>query len=430
MRTFLRLAALAMAVAGSPGAAAAGESDLREEASRLRRQVEALETQESPLLEGAVRDYLDANAPRSAAGAEPAFWSRMRIDAEFVSTFLATVGAEVNSHAAGGGVDIDFVFDATENLGIFARMTAETTSGRYDGAFGSELGFAPATVSGAVDGIGVDGTVSTSPGSVAINEAGIDWRILLSDRAFHLRLGRLDPRNYFGQTAFTEDSKREFLNNAFDDPTALSFPTNAANTAILGIHAWGAFGEGDSIRVDAGWFSPPGSIFDRGVAFWQVAWRRDLLEREMNVRLYGQFDTTPSDMSGAIGLSADWWATEKIGVFFRVTLHDNQHPTTGETNQVDVDWTLGAVAKGLVPSRPGDTCGIAWALLRGPVSEGLLIPGAPQSHESIVEAYYRFVYERSGLEVTPLVQILIDPGAGAFLDDVVVLAGVRIVAAF
>jgi len=432
MQAKVTLLATALFLWGTAVAAHATEDgSLAGEIESLRRQADALEAQRSAILEREVSRYLEIRPAASAEGAADDLWSRLRVHASLTGVFLFTAGAEVNSHAAGGDLDLFFDFAATPNLDILVHMTANAQDGRYDGAFGAESGFGGTTLAGATDGMGVDGTVSTAPGAVAVYEAAIHWRIPVSDRTVHLLLGKLDPRNYFGQTAFTENENTQFLNNAFDDPTALSFPTNAfGGSPILGIHGWIALGERAEYRVDVAWYNASGPYFDNGIAFWQIAWNGEFSGREANIRLYGQVDSRPSDISAAVGVAGDWWATDKIGVFLRFTWHDNHNPSTGEPNQLDVDWTLGAMARGLVASRPEDTCGVALAIIRGPVSEGLVIPGAPESHEAIVELYYRFVYGRSKLEVTPLAQVLIDPGAGSFLDDLVVLLGVRIHASF
>ncbi|MHC4342580.1 MAG: carbohydrate porin, partial [Planctomycetota bacterium] len=123
------------------------------------------------------------------------------------------------------------------------------------------------------------------------------------------------------------------------------------------------------------------------------------------------------------GASVDLWATEKIGVFLRITVRDNKFPTQGDMNLVESDWSLGAVFQGPVASRPDDSLGVAWGLMKGPFAP----LGATSSTEQVIEVYYRFVLEDGKLQITPSAQFILDPGAGSFTDpDLLVLIGLRV----
>jgi carbohydrate-selective porin OprB len=123
------------------------------------------------------------------------------------------------------------------------------------------------------------------------------------------------------------------------------------------------------------------------------------------------------------GASVDMWATEKIGVFVRITVRDNKLPTQGDDNLVESDWTVGAVFQGPVSSRPDDSLGVAWGLIKGPFAA----LGATSSTEQVIEVYYRFVLEEGKLQITPSAQFILDPGGGSFTSpDLLVLLGLRV----
>jgi len=414
----------------------AGET-LREEIDALKRRAEDLESQRQVLFRQDVEGYLAKTVSSSAQGANPL--QGITIDARLTAVFLATLNADPsNTHSGHGDADLDFNFEVTDNLDLFIHLTANT-----EGAFPSEFGqiaepslppisggglpsggpFGGATLSGLFDGIGVDGTVSTSPGSVRVREAGIEWRFAAGDRTIHVLMGKLDPRDRFAQNEFAGDENTQFLNNLFDDPPAISWRTNASGVTIFGLHGWTLFGERDQYRFDIGWYNQPGQWFNDGILHFQGSWTGELQGRTINVRIYGQVDSVPRDVSAAVGVSADWWATDTIGVFARITVHDNQSANNREPNQVESDWQLGAIFVGLIPQRPDDTLGVAWGLIKGPIRG--TIPGA-ENDEMIIEIYYRYMHEEGKLQISPMVQFIIDPGASTFAEpDSLVLLGVR-----
>ena len=372
-----------------------------------------------------VHNYLmGVSAHGGASGANG--FKGVSVEARFTTVAQATLGADpFNRHAVNGDVDIDFNFEVTDNLDLFLKMTANT-SGAFPGGFGAISGTFPATLSGAADGIGVNGTVSTSPGSVRMHEAGAAWTTSIGDQTLTVIFGKLDPRDRFAQNRFAGDENTQFLNNLFDDPAAITWPTNATGRTVLGIHAYTTLGSNEQYRLDFGWYNQSGQFFDNGILLWQFSWTGQLRGREINVRVYGQIDAGPSDISAGAGVSVDWWATDKIGVFARITIHDNISPADGGVNHVESDWQVGAVFHGLLPSRPDDELGVAVGYIKGPVGAftGL---SSPENQELIVEVYYKYILEGGKLQISPMVQFLIDPGAGNFAEpDTLVLLGLRI----
>jgi hypothetical protein len=266
--------------------------------------------------------------------------------------------------------------------------------------------------------------VSTSPGSVIVNEAGFRWAAPIGDYTLHVMAGALDPRNYFLRNAFANDEDTQFTNNLFDDPPAITWPTNATGRAIYGLHLWSRVGEDEQYRIDIAYYDTPGQFFNDGQVFLEVSWRGDVYDREMNIRVFGLIDGNTVDVSGSGGLSIDWWATDRIGVFFRGALHDNLSTDKGETNHIESSWEVGAVFNGLVPSRPDDSLGLAWGMIKGPVRA--VLPTAPGNSEMVIEVYYRLMAEDGKLQITPMAQVILDPGAGTFNDDTLLMVGLRV----
>ncbi len=399
------------------------ERELRE----LGDQADALESQRDVMLRREVRNYLARTQAQGLEGGRNGL-EGVTLSARMTIVGLGTVGAKPgNVHAVGGDVDLDFGFAVTENLSLWINLTANT-SGQLPSGFGSIAGSAGATLSGLFDGIGVDGTVSTSPGSIRVAETGIEWQAPAGDRTLHVLLGKIEPRDRFAQNAFANDENRQFMNNLFDDPPAITWPTNAMGPTIFGLHLWMALGNNDQWRVDVGWYNGSGQFFNKGKFLWQFTWTGELQSREINVRIYGLLDGALTDVGASVGVSADWWATDRIGVFVRMTVHDNRPTSDLETNHIESDWQLGALFHGVVPDRPDDVIGIAWGMVKGPVRA--VFPGATENSESVIEIFYRASLEAGKLEITPFAQFIIDPGAGLFPDDTLVIVGIRVFVPF
>jgi len=416
--------------ARAPDAARSAEIQaVREEIKDLKERSAALTAQRAILLRQEVDDYLAQGTPQ--AGLEGGGGLEgLSIHASLTSVALFTLNADpADTHAVAGDVDLDFDFAVTDNLDLFIHLTGNT-AGHFPAGFGARAGIAGATGSGMYDGIGVDGTVPTSPGSVQVYEAGIRWSTPIAEQVLHVMAGALDPRNYFAQNAFAGDAETQFLNNLFDDPPAISWPTTAAGNQVLGLQLWMTFGSQDQYRFDVGWYNAPGQFFSKAILFWQIAWTTQLQGRELHVRLYGQVDDRASSTSAAVGVSADWWATDRIGVFARMTARDNLRVQEGEFNFVESDWQFGAMFVGLLPGRPDDTLGVAWGLIKGPIEA--INPGTPKNSEVVIEVYYRYMAEDGKLQVTPLIQFIVDPGMGGFANstDTLVIAGLRVFVPF
>jgi hypothetical protein len=397
---------------------------LAAEVRELRRRAAALEAGHEATLRHEVERYLGEVAPESEAQGGDAL-KRITIDACLTGVALATVGSDPSdTHSFHGNVELDFDFAVTENLRLFLDLTAnDNNAGAFPASFGAIAGPGGATVSGLVDGIGVDGTVSIAPGSIAAEQWGFAWTFFVRDQAIEVMGGRLDPRDYYATNAFADDARTQFLNNLFDDPAAIDWPTNATGTTIYGLRFFTEFAEAYSF--DIGWYNTPGPWFDHGLLLFEFAWRGQLQERDFHLRVYAQLNTASSDPAAGFGISFDWYATERIGVFGRATIKDNQPVAANAPNQVESDWQLGAAFFRLIPGRPDDEIGVAFGYMKGPIDA--IIAGAPENNEGVVEVYYKLMLEGGKLQVTFDLQFVFDAGAGTFPNgDNLFLLGVRL----
>ncbi len=407
-----------------------GDRKLTGELAELRNRAAQLEGRAAAQLDHEISAYLGA-VEGHGAPSEPTDWNRIEIAVRVTTVTLATVGAEpFDRSVVGGDVFLDFKFHLSDSLHTFVSLTGNVPGASFPARFGAIAGPYGTTANGFSDGIDVDGTGATSPGSLSVYEAGLHWWRTCSGGTLHVLIGALDPRDDFAQNAFAGDERTQFLNNLFDDPPAVSWRTTAKGSTVLGMLVAFVFGSDGQYRVDVGWYGTPGQFFDNGLLLIQGSWRGEVRGRTMNVRLYGHVDLLPSEEPAGVGVSVDWMATDRVGVFFRASVRDNQRsgfqvPPGDDPNPVEQDWAIGALAKGLLPNRPEDSIGIAWGLVKAPH-----VFGATESSEMVVELFYRYMMEDGHLQISPFAQFLIDPGLGTFMDDTLVILGIRIHAVF
>lgn len=444
---FLALIAVGLVLAAP--ATAGDDSALREEVRQLTAKVEALQGQQSALLATEIEKYLDSSADlRSAQGDGPL--AGVKITARFTGVMQSSVGLDPADRAVfNGDVDLDFDFAVTDNLDLFIHLTANDgasspdnefdpfdgdlgENGGFPSQFGSvSVGFPPSsygpiagpTMSGMADGIGVNGTIPTDPGSITVYEAGIYHRMQVGSRTLHWELGAIDPRRRFLQNAFADDENTQFINNLFDDSPSVLWLTTAAGNTVYGLHMWMNFGDNNQFTVNWGWFNSPGQWFNRGQFYIQFGWKGEVNGREMNVRIMGYLDEFFRDSSGdgtaGGGVSWDWMATDKIGVFVRIAANG------ADVNPVEFDASIGVQFNGLIGSRPDDVLGLAVGFI---TANTTVIPGIPQDTEFTVELYYRYMMEDGKLQITPHIMVVTDPGGNLspWQDDLLFILGIRI----
>ena len=164
----------------------AEDPTLEEQVAALRAQVDDLETKKRTALKREIDSYLETHeAWGSAQGGGPAWADKVTVTFRLLALGQATAGLDVqNRHIVDGHVDIDFDFDITDTLKGFIYLTANNTSDvntnppsdlefiisngasepsgagfptHFGEAEGSSISVGTRTMSGFMDGIGVDG---------------------------------------------------------------------------------------------------------------------------------------------------------------------------------------------------------------------------------------------------------------------------------
>jgi hypothetical protein len=416
-------------------AAPAVGADDTGELERLRQENQGLKAAQ---LEQDVTAYLaETKAWEGAQGGDGL--KGVTLHADFTAVFQGTLGQSngaVDIGVMGGDFDLNFDLQVSDEVSLFFNMTANTSSGNsvflsedtFPGAFG--LGGIGAVTNAGADGIDVNGTVPTNPGSVTTNEAGCRIASQLGNVLLHQEMGEIDPRTRFLQNAFVPNSNKSFIHNSFTDPASIGWITTAAGQTSLGWYMWIELGAQKQFTLSWGWFNLPGQWFSRGQFYFQVAWKGEVKGREMNVRILfnidayngsngaGPFAGGAVDENGfVVGWSWDWWITEKIGVFF----------TGGfgveDVNPVDYDFQVGFVFKNMIQSRPEDTFGAGFIFTH--LDEDVV--GTPaEDTEFGFELYYTLAMTNGKVYVTPHMIFISDPGGGTFADDTLFILGIRV----
>ena len=440
--------------------AAAEEPSLEDQVANLRAQVADLEAKKNQALKREIDSYLETHeAWGSAQGGGPAWLDKVNVTFRILALGQATAGLDTqNRHIVDGHIDIDFDFDITEKLKGFIYLTANNTSEvndrppsdlffitdlgasepsgagfptHFGEAEGNPVSVGTRTMSGFMDGIGVDGNqpVAVSKNSsVQVYEAGFTHTVTAGKQDIHYTLGKIDPRIRFGMSEFAMDHETQWLNNIFVNPPAHLWLTDSSGRDVLGIHAWTNFGENLSLAL--GWFNVAGEFFTHGQFMLEVHYKGQIGGADFNLKGWAFIDEffrdAANDGSTGGGVVFDWrpkaWV-RGMGFFFKVTSNSS------ELNPVKVDGSLGLIFDGPFQSRPDDQLGFAFGLvdIRQDSDFGVF----PEDSEGTLEIYYRFVTEGGKMEITPNVQVVTDPGGGlGWQDDTLTLFGLRFFVVF
>ena len=400
----------------------------------LSEQLNELESRQQALLELQVEDYLMRTSAWDGAMADDGM-KGVKIGARLTGLFQGTADLNpANRHIVAGVIEISFDFAVTDNLDLFVLLDSnDGAAARFPANFplvGGVGGGFGMTFNSFSDGIGVDGLAGvTGPGTVLrVHDAGIRWRRTIGNSKLEIEAGALDPRTRFHQNAYADDHHTQFINNMFADSPAVLWLTDSTGRTSLGLHISVTFGDNDAFTINAGWFNVPGAFFTRGQFFFQLSYRTEVNEGLMNIRVFGfvqEFfiDTNTGDGDSGGGLSMDWRVNDSMGVFLRLATNGD------DANPIEFSGSIGVVLFGLIGRRNKDEIG--FAVGRSEVNRNHADPaiaGVPQDTESIVELYYKFVFDDGGIEVTIDFQIVLEPGGNGtgWLDDAFYILGVRV----
>jgi hypothetical protein len=432
-------------------ATAVGAEDEKGELERLRQENQGLKAAQ---LEQDITAYLaETKAWQGAEGGDSL--KGVSLKAAFTAVTQGTLGQGNGADdmvVAGGNFDLNFDLQVSDDVSLFIDMTANTAGASTNG-FGAYFPgnfpvdgiaipvtpFGAATAAGFTDGIDVNGTVPTNPGSVQTNEVGVRVATHLGNTVLNWEMGELDPRRRFLQNAFVPDNHTTFIHNSFNDPASVQWITTSAGVGSLGWYMWIEFGNQKQFTLSWGWFNLPGQFWMKGQFYVQFGWKAEVSGREMNLKFllhsdYYNGNTGPGPGSGIaneesnilIGWSWDWWVSEKIGLFFTGGFN------VDDNNPVDYDFAFGVIFAGLIQSRPDDQFGAGFVFTH--LDEDVVT--VPEDTEFTFEIYYRLAIANGKVLVTPHMLFVMDPGGGqivdggTFSDDTLFILGIRIYVPF
>ncbi len=172
----------------------------------------------------------------------------------------------------------------------------------------------------------------------------------------------------------------------------------------------------------------PGAFFTNGQFFIQLSYRMEAYDGPMNIRVFGflqEFFIDPRNGDGDSGggVSWDWQASDTIGIFLRIAVNGD------DANPIEFSGSFGVVLTGLIGRRPRDAIGVALGTTQSNRNHfDPAIAGVPENTESVIELYYKFVFEDGGLEVTIDLQAVLEPGGNGtgWLDDILYIVSIRL----
>lgn len=399
-----------------PAQANDDEASLRKELDELKSQIDSLKENRTQRIDEEIEGYLESNGEWAKTAQGDDANSRITITAGVLAVNQNIIGQEsgLNRSVVNGQTEVGFNFNVAEGLDIVTILFANT-----EGHFPSEDPQGP-TLAGAFDGIGVDSSVNVRPqGGVQILEAFIRYAIPAGNSTIDMEMGLIDPRTRFLGTAFSDDYRTSFLHNEFSDPSAINWTSSAAGNNVLGLLFSYAFGENKNFVISVGGFNGPGEWFNDMQVYFQFHWKGEISGRPMNLKLLGVLDNfyTPTgsdDDDVNWGVSWDWMASDKIGVF--VIISGN----TENTNDVEMSFSVGMIYTG-IGSREDDQFGVAFGYL----SVNDEVYSSPEDAEWVVEAFYKYMAANGKFQITPSVQYIGDPGGGTYSEDSLWLLSIR-----
>ena len=322
-----------------------------------------------------------------------------------VGVFQSSVGQSPSDHSAVvGRGDLVFNFRVGENTS--AVIDVEATGG--DGIDTKISNFS-----------GLNGVAGSTGDRVRFRQAWVEHSMF--DDRLVATIGKIDLTNYFDSNAVANDENSQFLSAAFVNAHSLAVPDIGPGLRISAKPA-------ESLVFSIGYGSGDGTtdeILDHGFGIAELDYRLKIGELEGNYRIYGALDGALPEKAetGEIasdkqirknsynaGLSIDQQLTDRLTLFARYGLRDRNAYLTYSS------WSAGLQYSGIVPGRPDDIIAFAYGQILG---KGNDLP----AQEKLAEWYYK-VKVSEKIDVSPVIQYLIDPAGNPASENVVVL-GIR-----
>lgn len=270
----------------------------------------------------------------------------------------------------------------------------------------------------------LNGVAGSTGDRVRFREAWIEHSAF--DDRLLLTVGKIDLSNYFDSNAVANNENGQFLAGAFVHSAILGFPANGPGVRVeakLAEPLTFGLGYGSGDAGSAG-NADSADIFDHGFAIAELGYKLKMGELEGHYRIYGTLDGSLPVLDGGsgrpagdklvqknaqgLGLSLDQQITPKLTLFARYGQRDKDVYATR------MAWSAGGQYAGLFERRKDDVLGFAYGqvLAAGAVAD---------SQEKLAEAYYKFKVN-SQIEISPVLQYLINPAGLGSADNVVALA--------
>jgi hypothetical protein len=263
---------------------------------------------------------------------------------------------------------------------------------------------------------GLNGVAGSTGDRVRFREAWVEHSAF--NDTLIMTAGKLDLSNYFDSNAVANNENGQFLAGAFVHAATLGLPANGpgvrlqaklAGPITLGL----GYGSGDADSPDS---ADSADIFDHGFGVAELDYKLKLGELEGNYRVYGTLDGSLPDGAAKLvqknakgfGLSLDQQVTPKLTLFVRYSQRDK------DVYAVTSAWSAGGQYVGLFGQRKDDVLGFAYGQIQA-------VGSVADSHEKLAEAYYKLKVNDQ-IELTPVVQYLINPAGIERADNVVALA--------
>ncbi len=262
----------------------------------------------------------------------------------------------------------------------------------------------------------LNGVAGSTGDTVRFREAWVEHSAL-NDQLV-LTAGKIDLTNYFDSNAVANDENGQFLAGAFVHSAVLGAPANGpgirldaklAEPLTFGI----GYGSGDAGSEDS---ADSADIFDHGFGIAELGYKLKIGVLEGNYRIYGTLDGAIPDAEAKLvqknafgfGISLDQQICEKLTLFARYAQRDKDVYATR------LAWSTGGQYAGLIPDRKEDVLGFAYGQVQA-------IGAVADSQEKLAEVYYKYKVNDQ-IEITPVVQYLINPAGIRSADNVVALA--------
>lgn len=314
-----------------------------------------------------------------------------------------------NPDSAGYVADIEFGFRPIETGSFYLRIHAGEGNGADEGL--EEAGALFADLNTIND---------DNPDGSEIDLLEAYYTQSLFNDMLSISIGKTEPFVFVDDNEFANDENSQFVgkpfvNNPMFDSEDEYGPIIAVNfsplerltfTALYQSSSWPRNEEG---KQKDNW----SNFFRRPLFAGQVKYSPTIRGMDGNYRIYGWVQTyehekignkTGTDEGWGVGISLDQYITDNIGVFGRFGYQND------EVYEAPIFYSMGAVFKGIVPTRKKDEIGIAFA--------GLKANNALDHHDTEfhTEAYYRFCIS-DNMAVTCDIQHVANPRGDTANDN-------------